>query len=396
VRKLFKNPNPNPVNIHGKKTPMSQQQTQTSPKLMVQNALPDSSPYGVLAHTLSAWYANHQRNLPWRHTQDPYAIWVSEVMLQQTQVATVLPYYQRFMQQYPTVDHLAQAPLDAVLKQWEGLGYYTRCRNMHKAAVHIMQHLHGQFPSTFEGVQALPGVGRSTAGAIMTFAHQQPYPILDGNVKRVLARVFALSGTNTAYVNQLWAHATLLVQACQSATVAYQLNQGLMELGATHCSRTQPQCLLCPLMALCQAHAHGLTDVLPVKLVRKPVPHYTIAGAVIEKNGLIYVQQRPAEGLLGGLWEFPGGKQEPHESITDAVHREVLEETGMHIGQLQPLVPVDHAYTHFRITLHMFKAQWVAGKPQTEGQPFQWLPLGQLRQLAFPKANVLVLDQLGA
>ena len=347
-------------------------------------------PYQTISQVLIDWYHYHHRDLPWRRTHDPYAIWVSEVMLQQTQVVTVMPYYQRFMAAYPTVQQLAAAPLDAVLKLWEGLGYYSRCRNLHKAALFVVDHCDGQFPQTLEDIDALPGVGRSTAGAIMTFAHQQPHPILDGNVKRVLARVFTVFGTDADWLNQLWQHSTLLVSHSSNG---YALNQALMELGATHCSRTKPACLLCPVQTLCQANAQGLTDVLPEKTIRKPSPHFYIAGAVIWKQGLIYIQQRPADGLLGGLWEFPGGKQEPGETMEQTTLREIQEETGMQIILGKAWPPVKHAYTHFKITLQLFNATWQQGEPETK-QPYLWVEPQKLCQFAFPKANKVIVDAI--
>jgi A/G-specific adenine glycosylase len=347
-------------------------------------------PYRAINLALIDWYHQHHRDLPWRRTHDPYAIWLSEVMLQQTQVITVLPYYERFLAHYPDVTSLATAPLDDVLKLWEGLGYYSRCRNLHKAAQTIADHYQGSFPSTLDGINALPGVGRSTAGAIMTFAYGQPHPILDGNVKRVLSRLFVVFGTDTQWLNQLWQHAAQLVDHSPDG---YTLNQALMELGATHCSRTQPACLLCPLQTTCQARAQGLTDALPEKTVRKPVPHFNIAGAVIWQHNLIYIQQRPLNGLLGGLWEFPGGKQEAEETLPDTARREVLEETGMAITLKNALPTVRHAYSHFKITLQLYHADWQKGKPTTS-QPYLWVKPSQLSDYAFPKANKVIVDYL--
>jgi A/G-specific adenine glycosylase len=347
-------------------------------------------PYTAIASRLITWYRYDHRDLPWRNTHDPYAIWVSEVMLQQTQVATVLLYYHRFMALFPTVEALATAHLDTVLKQWEGLGYYTRCRNLHKAAQTIMAQHAGQFPTTMAAIEALPGIGRSTAGAIATFAFNNPQPILDGNVKRVLSRLFAEPGTDAAWLNRLWEHSARLVTSTQDA---YTLNQALMELGATHCSRTQPNCLLCPVNTLCQAHAQGITNDLPERVIRKATPHFTIAGAVIWKAGQVYIQQRPPDGLLGGLWEFPGGKQEPDETLPNTVLREVLEETGMHITVGQPFAPVHHAYSHFKITLHLYNADWVSGESTCQ-QSYQWVLPHDLDQYAFPKANKVIVEQL--
>jgi A/G-specific adenine glycosylase len=353
--------------------------------------------YSIVTHALIAWYKACGRVLPWRQTHDPYAVWVSEVMLQQTQVTTVLPYYARFLQQFPTVQALAAAPLAAVLKQWEGLGYYTRGRNLHKAAQQIVSEHNGVFPGEFEAVMALPGVGRSTAGAILTFAFSpvdksKAHPILDGNVKRVLARLFCIDGTGPALEKALWPLAQALVDAAEDV---YSLNQALMELGATHCKRSDPHCLLCPLKAHCQAYATSQTGIYPHKVKRPPTPHYAIAGAVIWKNNQVYIQQRPESGLLGGLWEFPGGKQEADETLEQTAVREVQEETGMTIKLGNAFTPIDHAYTHFKITLHMFNATWLSGDANTN-QPFVWVNPAQLNDYAFPKANGVIVKALMA
>jgi A/G-specific adenine glycosylase len=356
------------------------------------NMVVNPSLYPVITEVLIAWYRCQARDLPWRRTHDPYAIWVSEIMLQQTQVKTVLPYYARFMADYPTVHALANAHLDEVLKHWEGLGYYARCRNMHKAAKQIMQSHAGVFPQTITAAMALPGVGQSTAGAILTFAYGQAHPILDGNVKRVLSRLFALTGTDATWTRQLWAMSLALVNATPDV---YHLNQALMELGATHCSRSNPNCLLCPLQAHCLARLQGRQDQLPQRVSRKPIPHYSIGGAVIWHQGRVLIQQRAPEGLLGGLWEFPGGKQEPGETIEHTVHREIMEELGLTITLGQAYTPVPHAFTHFKITLHLFDAQCVQPdpKPQTD-LPHQWVLPTALGQFAFPRSNHPVIQQL--
>lgn len=346
------------------------------------------------ADALVAWYQAGHRDLPWRNTSDPYHIWLSEIMLQQTQVRTVLDYYRRFLERYPTLVDLAAAPLDDVLKSWEGLGYYARCRNLHKAAQTVVREFQGRFPSELEAVQALPGIGRSTAGAILTFAYGQKHPLLDGNVKRVLSRIFDIDediGQN-AVINKLWERSEALLS---EASDAYAYNQAIMELGATVCLPKNPRCLLCPVKSRCQAQSSGTQHERPVKTTKKATPHHHIAVGVIWKDGEVLIQQRPAEGLLGGLWEFPGGKQEPGETLEDTVLREIEEELGLQVQVQGPITRVKHAYSHFKITLHAYHCQYVSGDPQPRAaQECRWVRPDRLPDFAFPKANKTVLEQV--
>lgn len=353
-----------------------------------------SSSKTCFADDLVAWYQVHHRDLPWRNTTDPYAIWLSEVMLQQTQVRTVIDYYHRFLAQYPSVVDLAAAPLDDVLKLWEGLGYYARCRNLHKAAQVIVAQHGGRFPDTLEAVQALPGIGQSTAGAILTFACGQRHPLLDGNVKRVLSRLADIE-TDVQHgetIKRMWALSEALLA---ETTDPYAYNQAIMELGATVCLPQNPRCLVCPVQRHCQAYARGTQYERPVKTPKKTTPHFDIAVGVIWKDGRVLIQQRPAEGLLGGLWEFPGGKREASEELQETVRREIEEELGLVVSVDAPIATVKHAYTHFKITLHAFHCTYKEGEPQPKAcQQWQWVRPEDLPQYAFPKANKTVLETL--
>ncbi len=347
------------------------------------------------AEALILWYHQHGRLLPWRDTRDPYAIWLSEIMLQQTQVNTVKAYYAKFLTLFPTIQDLAQAPLEAVMKAWEGLGYYARCRNLHKTAQIITEQYQGRFPETLEAVEALPGIGRSTAGAILTFAYGQRHPLLDGNVKRVLSRIFKIEEDPalTAVQKTMWVASEALLE---EADDSYAFNQGIMELGATVCLPQAPRCLLCPVQPFCEAYAFGMQQELPVKAKRKPVPHYDIAvGVIWNKENQVLIQQRPAEGLLGGLWEFPGGKQEPDETLETTVQREIAEELGIDIVVCEKIETVKHAYTHFKITLHAYRCVYQSGEPHPRAATaWKWVPVSELPQYAFPKANKTVLEGL--
>jgi A/G-specific adenine glycosylase len=348
-----------------------------------------------LADQLVTWYQAVYRQLPWRETTDPYAIWVSEIMLQQTQVTTVIPYYKRFLERYPTVRALAQASLDEVLKSWEGLGYYARARNLHKAAQKIMTEHKGLFPDNFESIHALPGIGESTAGAILTFAFQLPHPILDGNVKRVLSRFYGVDRPvqEPAVIAELWEHSKRLLPS--DPETAYAFNQALMELGATRCTPKKPTCPECPWQKDCKAYATDRQHSIPVKIPLPRTPHYTIGVGVIWKDNQVLIALRPEEGLLGGLWEFPGGKCHEDESLQACVRREIEEETGLKVTVGAKIATVKHAYTHFKITLHAFECHYVAGVPEPKvSQKLKWVGLDEIEQYAFPKANKSVLEAL--
>ena len=345
-----------------------------------------------------SWYRHNRRAMPWRGETDPYKIWVSEVMLQQTQVATVIPYYERFIARFPTVPALAEASLDEVLKLWEGLGYYARGRNLHRAAREVVAKHHGQLPQTYRELKKLPGFGAYTAGAVASIAFGERTPAIDGNVKRVISRLFAITDdiTSQAGRSKIEARATELAQ---SAPDPADWSQALMELGAVLCTPAQPKCLLCPAgQGLCQAQQQGLADSLPVKRPKKAGPHYQVAAGIIyrdEKREQFLIAQRPLEGLLGGLWEFPGGKQEDGESLPDCLRREIREELGFEIAVAELVTTVRHAFTHFKITLHAFAAFWLSGEPQAIGVAnWAWISLADLDQYAFARTDRRVIEAL--
>lgn len=347
-----------------------------------------------LQQTLLIWYHEQGRQLPWRETQDPYAIWISEIMLQQTQVKTVLPYYQRWLHTFPTVHELASADQQSVLKCWEGLGYYARARNLHKAAQIVVEQHNGQFPATFETVVALPGIGRTTAGGILSAAYNQPVPILDGNVKRVLARLIALPQPPNKALDQLWNISTALVPKDH----ARDFNQALMDLGATLCTRHQPACLICPWRSPCAAYNQNVQLEIPMTESRAPLPHKLIGVAVVwNEAGQILIDRRPQKGLLGGLWEFPGGKIEPGETVEDCIRRELQEELAIDVEVGDRLTTIDHTYTHFKVTLNVFHCRHVGGQPQPiECDEVRWVEVAELEQFPFPKANSQIIDAIKA
>ncbi len=338
------------------------------------------------ASALLAWYAAHARDLPWRGHPDPYAVWVSEVMLQQTQVDTVKPYFARWMARFPTIEALAQADEQEVLALWEGLGYYRRARALHRAAQEVVARYGGHLPADPETLQTLPGIGKYTAHAIASLAFGRDVPVLDGNVKRVLARVFALeTPVDTAEGERaLWA----LAEAHLPPGRAADYNQALMDLGAMVCTPRAPRCAVCPLENLCQARQSGNPEAYPKKRRRQRQPHYTVVAAVIQRDdGRVLIAQRPADGLLGNMWEFPGGKVEQGETLESALKREIREELAVEIAVEAPFGVYRHAYTHFRVTLHAFLARLESGEPQPIGvQAIRWVRPTELA--AFPMGKI--------
>ncbi len=348
----------------------------------------------ALHDTLIAWFEQHKAGLPWRRTHDPYAIWLSEIMLQQTQVATVIPYYERFLARFPTVGTLAAAPLDDVLKLWEGLGYYSRARNLHRAAQVIVNEFGGNFPATVNDLLRLPGIGRYTAGAIASLAFGRDVPVLDGNVIRILTRVFDITGdvTQATTKNALWDLAERIVPAGRAGP----WNEGLMELGRRICTPSSPDCAACPIAQHCTAYHLNVQDQRPVRQPRAKTPHYDVTAAVTRRaDGRILIAQRPIEGMLGGLWEFPGGKREPGESLPDCLRREIREELGIDVAVGQQIGTVRHAYSHFRITLYAFECRHLGGEPQPIAcADWAWVTLGELDTFAFPVTDQKIIAML--
>jgi len=338
------------------------------------------------AGLLLSWYDIHKRILPWRQTTDPYRIWLSEVMLQQTQVATVIPYYERFTRAFPDATALADAQDDRVLKMWEGLGYYNRCHNFLKAMRKVRDEHGGRVPDTPNAFSGLPGVGPYTCAAVQSIAFGHPTAAVDGNVNRVVTRLFALDGVVTsAGVKRAIQEA---VDAAVPETRPGDFNQAMMELGATVCTPKRPDCLRCPLGAGCKARALGKQEVFPVKGAGKAVPLYPVALAVVVQNGKILVQKRPAKGHLAGMWEFPGGRVLAGETHAKALERSLVDELGIVPVVGEMVGSVTHAYSHFRVQLFVYLAEVEGGIPTPKkGQPVDWIVPEDLERLAFPTAN---------
>jgi A/G-specific adenine glycosylase len=324
-----------------------------------------------------AWQRMHGRHdLPWQGTRDPYPIWVSEIMLQQTQVATVIPYFSRFMARFPDTVALASAHPDDVLAHWSGLGYYSRARNLHRAA-HVIRDRHGgRFPASFDDVAALPGIGRSTAAAIMVFAYGARHAILDGNVKRVLARACGVAGYpgDRATLDALWREAERLLP--DTGVEAY--TQGLMDLGSGVCLRRQPKCGVCPVRAGCVALHDGRIGELPAPRPPKALPHRRTIMLILEHRGELLFEKRPASGIWGGLWCFPELSPE-EDAVAIAAQR-----YGACVSSAEPLPPIEHGFTHFTLTISPQRLDVAKLAPRAAEGAYQWLDIDKAKEAAIP------------
>ncbi len=343
---------------------------------------------------LLPWFAANKRSMPWRSNRTPYRVWISELMLQQTRVDQATPYFHRFMKRFPSLKSLAEASQEDVLKMWEGLGYYSRARNLHKAAQIISTDWNGRFPKTAEDIQSLPGIGGYTTAAIGSLAFDLDLAVLDGNVIRVLTRLFAYtteSRSTTAKRELQQLADELLVKG-----KAGDFNESMMELGATVCLPRNPQCDSCPMQATCLGHKSGHPTDFPVKSPKKKIPHIIVGAAVVvNSKNKILVAQRRAEDMLGGLWEFPGGKQESGETIQQCIARELTEELGINVEVGDYLVTVKHAYSHFTMEMHTYFAKIKSGRPRPiQCQDFKWLATSSLRKLPYSKADLAIISEL--
>jgi len=344
---------------------------------------------------LIAWQRKHGRhNLPWQNTRDPYRIWLSEIMLQQTQVSTVIPYYAKFLARFPDVAALAAAPVDDVMALWAGLGYYTRARNLHRCAQAVVEQHGGAFPASVEELAELPGIGRSTAAAIASFAFGARATILDGNVKRVLARVFGVEGFpgEKKVENAMWTLAESLLPSNASDDDVSAYTQGLMDLGATLCVRGKPDCLRCPFAADCVANVTGRQRELPAARPKKAVPTRRTWMLVLRDGNAVMLEKRPPSGIWGGLWSLP---EAADEAALAARAREFGGDGG--VPQLSPLAPLTHVFTHFKLDIEPRLAELdrgvgalaVLGDADTA-----WVALSDLDSFGVPAPVRKLLDSL--
>ncbi len=352
----------------------------------------------AIVKALLAWFSSQARDLPWRRTRDPYAIWISEIMLQQTRVAAVIPYWERWMKHLPTIEALARARQERIHRLWAGLGYYRRARNLHRAAQQIVRAARAgapkapvRFPSAFDEILALPGIGRYTAGAVASIAFGQPRPAVDGNVMRVLARLLAVEGnlcekqTNSI----LWRHAEHLTQAAEPAGACGELNQALMELGSLICLPATPRCGACPVRRFCVAAREGRTNELPERAKRPKPQTKHFAAFICRQAGRYLARQRPAGVVNAHLWEFPNAEMPAGRTLASASRQALGGEFS-----LRPFGVVKHTITRYRITLRIFWAAPASGCKAARNGAGVWRTLDQLRALPFPSAHRRVLDKI--
>ena len=345
-------------------------------------------------NNLLAWYDEHKREMPWRDCGDPYKIWISEIMLQQTRVDQATPYFKHFMERFPTVYDLAEADQQDVLKVWEGLGYYRRARHLHDASKLVIEEFDGKVPDTWHEINELKGVGPYTASAVLSIAYQKKHAVVDGNVIRVLSRYFGIEDDvrSTKTKNTIQDYADDLISDERPG----DFNQAVMELGATVCTPSNPDCEECPLQANCVAYKKVKTDEIPYKSPAKKRPHHQIGvGIITNHDDEVLIALRPEDAMLGGMWEFPGGKQDDGEEMEETVIRELKEELDVEVSISKPFMKLDHAYSHFKITMHAYLCALEDGDPKPKtSQEIRWISIDELEDYPFPKANRKLTDKL--
>ncbi|HMA66870.1 MAG TPA: A/G-specific adenine glycosylase [Desulfosalsimonadaceae bacterium] len=337
---------------------------------------------GALLH----WYGRNRRDLPWRRDKNPYRIWVSEVMLQQTRVETAIGYYRRFIDRFPDIATLAAADLQEVLKLWEGLGYYSRARNLHKSACRLAAENNGALPDEWGGLKSLPGVGDYIAAAVLSIAYGRPYPAVDANAARVFARLLEIA----APVNRAGSRKTFreAAAALLDADAPGDFNQAVMELGALVCKPRQPECRCCPLSRWCFARMHESVAEYPVREKSRPVPSFQMVIGVVIKDDRLLIVQRPYEKMLGGLWEFPGGARRPGESAVSACLRHIRDSAGLAVTVETRLKRIRHAYTHFKMVADVFLCRAGTGRVRRNGPiAHRWVGISALQKYPFPGSH---------
>jgi len=341
----------------------------------------------TIAQNLLNWFETNRRNLPWRNTKDPYAIWVSEVMLQQTQVNTVIPYYKRFLKEFPSVSILSKSTQDQVLKCWEGLGYYSRAINIHKASKIVDDQYSGLVPSDPIVFRQLPGVGDYINAAVQSIAFGHRMAVVDGNVRRVLSRLYEMPETiNESKYAKIFAKKA---QALLSNKSPGDYNQAVMELGALICTPRNQQCNICPLSKNCQAFIHNTITKYPRRKKSPVIPTEHWLAAVIQKDNKFLLTQRKTGGFLGGLWEFPGGKIDTNENHQNACLRLIKEQLQIDIHVNNHVCQIKHTYTHFKQIMDAFLCHYRSGTIVLKGHTdFKWIDWSEINQFALPKSNL--------
>lgn len=339
---------------------------------------------------LIGWFQKEQRILPWREDKDPYKIWVSEIMLQQTRVDTVIPYFHRFIENFPTIKDLAEADEEQILKAWEGLGYYSRVRNLQTAVREVHEKFAGKVPSTKEEISQLKGIGPYTAGAILSIAYGVPEPAVDGNVMRVLSRILNIED-DIAKQKTRKRFETIIYEIISKDDPS-SFNQGLMELGAIVCTPTSPSCLLCPVREHCQAFELGKQNVLPVKTKTKSTKEVQLTAAVlVNEEGKLLIRKRPDEGLLAKLWEFPNELSSNSENILTTFEKDMLDKHGIEVSISDPLCQIEHVFSHLKWNIHVFIGRINGNVIETER--LKLVSFEEIGQFAFPVSHQKILKQ---
>ena len=339
---------------------------------------------------LISWYKKSNYKMPWRGTSDPYKIWISEIMLQQTQVKTAINYYNQWINTLPSVEDVAQANIDTILKLWEGLGYYKRAHNIHDTAQIILKKYNSQIPNDYNELISLKGIGDYTASAILSIAFNQRYPAVDGNLKRVISR---LKNFNNI---QLKKSIKKIILNLMINSNAGEVNQALMDLGREVCTSNQPKCQLCPLISICKAFKTRQIAKYPEKVAKKPKPEFDVIVGMIYKNNNFLISKRKKDGFLGGLWELPGGKKNPKESHLDCLKREIQEELDIRVDIGNKIGKIKHHYSHFSINLIGYECQYKNGsaKPLSSDK-IKWIKTNKIDNFAFPKSTIKLFSLLG-
>ncbi len=344
--------------------------------------------YSKLTSSLLSWYDAHDRDMPWRGESDPYKIWVSETMLQQTQVSTVRDYYLRWLERFPDIESVATAPTDDVLKHWEGLGYYSRARNFHHSC-QTLNSKDGRVPEGMDEFKTLKGVGPYIASAVQSIAFNIPAGVVDGNVNRVATRLFAYKEAPSKNKNKIEKFMSLIINKKRPGDI----NQAIMDLGRYVCKPARPLCSECPISISCMALERGIQSDLPIKIKKAKKPHHDVAVGIIWDEEKLLITKRKEEGLLGGLWEFPGGKMKKNENIKSAIKREIKEELSINIKPGRVIHRVDHHYSHFSVTINAVNCSYSGGQIKLSGPTdFKWISTSKLQSYAFPKASIKLFN----
>ena len=343
---------------------------------------------------LTTWYQDNHRKLPWRLDPSPYRTLICEFMAQQTQINTLIPYYKRWINQFPRIESVAVAEIDTILKAWEGLGYYSRARNLHKTCQIIHSDYNDNIPSNYDDLIKLPGVGPYIGAAVTSIAFQKPVPVVDGNVLRVITRFFGIAEDISKQKTKNLIQQKLVPQI--KSVDPSSFNQGMMELGALICTPKKPKCNDCPIQSMCYAFNYQEIDKFPVKPKKEKTPHYTVVVGIIRDSDNKYlITKRKDDQLLGGLWEFPGGKVKDQESLETALDRELNEELSLTPKINYKLCTVKHAYSHFKVTIHAFICETKSTKiTLSSAESYQWIKLDDFDNYAFPKANKVIIENL--